>query len=226
MRIYTTLEQARSELMRDLKEMGIPIATKSYQNKPVKGHDLETVELMHYNYMITQASSIVPRPEHAEWAEEEWLERISTQTMNPGNAWMKRRDYWHQFLNRFGMFDYTYNTRMECQLDYAIDLLRKDPMSRRACISIWSNYENFSDLDIRVPCSMYYHFMIRDKHMYVDYHQRSCDLIEHWRNDLYFAMRMGNHIAKSLGMHDPNKLRVIHRVGSLHAYNKDLEGVF
>ena len=226
MRMYHTLDEARSEIMRDLKEMGLPVRTKSYQNREVTDDSLATMEISPYMYTITGIQSIVPKPADVKWAAEEWKDRIvsTRQLINPGDTWKLRGDYWNQFFNENGQFDYTYGERIADQVNRCIDLLNRDPLSRRAVVVIWDReQEDCSNMTRRIPCSMYYHFMIRNGLLRVTYHQRSCDIMEHWQNDVYFARKMGEEVAYDVGV---GLDRVIHVIGSLHAYNKDLEGVF
>ena len=234
MRFYQNLEEARSEITRDLKEMGIPVRTTSYQNRPVKDEGLATIEIQDYAYKIQDADSIMHKPDDREWAIHEWLERLDKRAVNPGGAWKLRREYWEQFLNEDDRFDYTYGERIGYQMNYVIELLAKDPLSRRAIVQIWHPMKDVCEnLRVRVPCSMYYHFMFRSGVLNVTYHQRSCDFLEHWQNDLYFARNMANYIGLGLiqkkasrEIFKAHEVTVTHFVGSLHAYNKDLEGVF
>ena len=142
---------------------------------------------------------------------------------NPGKAWLIRKGYWSKFLDTRGEFDYTYQERYSQSLEGVIRLLQKDRYSRRAIINMWYPEEALEHLYVRVPCSMYYHFMYRDDKLNVSYHQRSCDFSEHWANDIYLTSRLMGYIASGTGL-EPGRLT--HHLGSLHVYNKDIEGVF
>lgn len=62
------------------------------------------------------------------------------------------------------------------QLQYVIDLLRKDPLSRQAVISIWDpGIDTTPGKDI--PCNNWLHFLIRDKKLHMNVAQRSSDIL-------------------------------------------------
>ena len=75
MRIYHDFKEARSEIKRDLKEMGIAVRTKSYQNLPVESEESATIELQEYTYQIIDPGSI--EPNDLEWCNKEFSERLS-----------------------------------------------------------------------------------------------------------------------------------------------------
>ena len=192
MRIYHDFQEAQSEIKRDLKEMGIPIRTASYQNREVDSEELATIELTEYTYQIIEPYTIVPKD--IDWCLAEFNERISPYRANPGFAWLHREEYWKKFLNEKSEFDYTYQERYDLALPRVIALLKEDPCTRRAIINMWLPNEPLDELNVRVPCSMYYHFLYRDGLLNVSYHQRSCDFSEHWSNDLYLTQRLLDHI--------------------------------
>jgi thymidylate synthase len=228
MRIYRNFVEALSEVRRDLGEMGILVHTKSYQNKDIS-HDDEysTKELQNYIYQVTNPY-LDDLPASKPWVELEFMERISSLPVNPGTAYLTRKDVWNEFLNKEGKFDYTYNERLHygkfSQITQAIDTLKKDPMSRQAYISIWDKYD-LADSGgyFRIPCSLGYQFQIRRDKLNITYLQRSSDYVTHFTNDIYLAVKLQGFIA--------NELRVAvgtytHWIGSLHAFKKDLSDVF
>ena len=221
MRIYHDFKEARSEIKRDLKEMGWSVRTASYQNREVDSSELATIELTEYTYQILEPETIVPKD--YDWCQVELAERLSDYPENPGRAWLVRQEYWKKFLNEKSEFDYTYQSRYYLALPRVVSLLREDRYTRRAIINMWSPNEPLDCLSVRVPCSMYYHFLYRDNVLNVSYHQRSCDFSEHWSNDLYLTYRLTDYICSVTGL---SLGRITHHVGSLHVYNKDVEGVF
>lgn len=141
------------------------------------------------------------------------------------------------------MFDYTYSERIcytgdgyeleESNLDKVINILRNDPGTRRAIIPIYDLHDtqNISE-DIRIPCSMYYSFMIRDDskgtpELHMTYKQRSCDFVTHFPNDVLLAIKMMEYVHNML-MWEMPLLRMgylYHTMDSLHIYQKDWEKV-
>lgn len=242
MRIYTDAYELMSEMGRDLWEMGIEVKPHTYQNKNIEGiEDFITKEIICSQYCLTN----LPDPENLfiytdarEWADEEFRERIYPYRVNPGEAWQLRKDLWEQFLVDDGnglQFDYTYNERMQRQVNFGsvimnqveaiIKLLKRDPDTRKAVLAIYdpSKDANHYTGDKRIPCSMYYDFLIRDnasgeKVLNIVYHQRSSDFVDHFGNDVYLAWQLKEYIADRVGV---NSGHLYHTIDSLHAYKKD-----
>lgn len=228
MRFYNDFNEVYSEVTRDLAEMGKIVKPKTMQNKNIEGNsDYETRELQNYSYTILKPETILDKPHEKvdlDWCEAEFLERISTVPINPGTAYRMRFDVWHEFLNADGRFDYTYSERMCHQLPLLIDYLACDSDTRRAYLSIWEPHDMLLALTpTRVPCSLGYLFQVRNGKLTVKYSMRSCDIMTHFPNDIYLAAKLQKYVADQIGVETEY---LVHEVGSLHAYNKDLKGVF
>ena len=71
-------------------------------------------------------------------------------------------------------FDGAYGPRVRPQLDYVYEELQRDPASRRAVISIYSEADQRESLD--VPCTLALHFLIRHGKLDLMVNMRSSDL--------------------------------------------------
>lgn len=225
MRFYKDFPEAMNEIRRELKEMGIQIHTKSVQNKNiVNNKDFDSFELQNYTYTVTRPNwKSIPLRSNI-WAETEFKERIAGESVNPGEAWKYRRDYWQQFLNNRGEFDYAYPERMAHTVDEAIRALRQDINTRRAFIPIISgSLDTANDFDRRYPCSIGYWLNYRQGKLNITYLLRSSDFGEHFNYDIYLADRLKCYIAEEVDV-DPGTFT--HWIGSLHVFAKDVEGVF
>lgn len=243
MRIYSDAYELMSETGRNLWEMGAEVKPKTYQNKNIEGNDnFVTKELICEQYCLTK----LPDPDilfihtkSRDWADAEFLERVSGKMLNPGEAWKLREDVWSEFLveNISGhtkTFDYTYSERMNQKFSYkdkfismvdvVINLLHDDHDTRKAIINIyWGEDAGLLDGRKRIPCSMYYDFLIRKNHngeeqLNICYHQRSSDFITHFGNDVYLAWKLMEYVAEKVGV-KPGYL--YHTIDSLHVYQKD-----
>lgn len=248
MRIYGDTKELMTETGRNLYEMGLLNAPKTYQNKAIEGNpEFITKELIctQYSLSLKNLHSIedfsplfIFDPNSKEWADREFEERISSTPVNPGEAWKFREGVWAEFLNEEGEFDYTYNQRMNfvdpnalsgaSYLNYIIELLLNDRNTRKAVLSIFSpsDYVNF-DGKRRIPCSMYYNFLIREDaygtpRLDILYHQRSSDFVTHFGNDVYLAAKLNFYIAEQTGVLPG---RLIHTIDSLHVYRKDWDAL-
>lgn len=63
------------------------------------------------------------------------------------------------------------------------------PDSRQAFLPIWFP-EDTGKLDVRVPCTLGYHFIQRHGYLHCTYYIRSCDLYRHFRDDIYLTVRL------------------------------------
>ena len=76
-------------------------------------------------------------------------------------------------------------------LNTAVELLKKEPTTRQCYIPIWFPEDGTAALaGERVPCTFGWHFMLRENELHCAYHMRSCDVMRHLHNDLYFANRL------------------------------------
>lgn len=229
MRIYTDCYELMSETGRNLWEMGLLVKPKTYQNKNIEGDEnFETKELICEQYCLTSLDKmeyLFVYSHSKDWADAEFQERI-TPNVNPGEAWELRKDLWEQFLVN-GYFDYSYSERLTGPLSGVINLLKEDPDTRKAVVPIFGGNgyidTNYYNGNKRIPCSMYYDFLIREnelgeKQLNICYHQRSSDFITHFGNDVYLAFRLMQYIAKSIGVKEGY---LFHTIDSLHTYKKD-----
>lgn len=138
------------------------------------------------------------------------------------------------------IFEYTYSERIMKPVYFngtvmpkiiaIIQLLKSDQDTRKAVLNIYGTdiYNEDDDSDHyegsrRIPCSMYYDFLIRqngkgEKVLHICYHQRSSDFVTHFGNDVYLAWRLMEYVAKEVGV-KPGYL--YHTIDSLHSYKKD-----
>lgn len=149
------------------------------------------------------------------WADQHFtLERVSGKPINPGVTW-KDWPYANSagnFLEPSGIFSHTYAERYwprqagfhEEQSDVVhrgiryeygdlndvLNLLKKDPLTRQAYLPIWFPEDTGVAHGKRVPCTLGYHFMMRDEQLHVFYPIRSCDFVRHFRDDLYLTVRL------------------------------------
>lgn len=76
-------------------------------------------------------------------------------------------------------------------LDDVIDLLHEQPHTRQAFLPVWHPEDTGATAGQRVPCTLGYHFIVRDNKLHVVYYLRSCEIYRHFKNDVYMAMRLG-----------------------------------
>ena len=139
---------------------------------------------------IEEAHDALVDRQYKEWALVHHAERVSGIPHNPPPShkiWqgasesMSKRDatkFSHSYPERFWE---------DQSLGKLIDLLVKEPDTRQAYLPMYLQ----KDLDDslageRVPCSLGWHFIIRNNRLHVMYPMRSLDVAKHLGNDLFF----------------------------------------
>lgn len=235
MRIYLNCVEAITDIGRELKKCAARVHTQTMQNKVIADDDnYETRELQAFEFCIINTSDKDEMPNATlEWLHAEFKERIDPNFENPGKAWELRKDVWSEFLvHRTGIypsvnakgderdvFEYTYNERIQWQIQPVINELRLHPDSRQAIIEVHNRKIDTERMGKqRIPCSMFYQFMVRDGKLDVIYVMRSSDFATHFQNDIWLADELRRYIASQLNLPIG---KFIMFVSSLHIYKKD-----
>jgi hypothetical protein len=189
------------------------------------------------------------------WADEHFVERVGGQPLNPPPSWVKwpyahsankfREDgkfnhtyperFWPKYANKgadrpHDMFDGQPAIHTGIRYEYGdlqdvINLLIKDPHTRQAYLPIFFPEDTGAVHGDRIPCTLGYHFMVRDGRLHVFYPIRSCDFVRHFRDDVYLAVRLLLHVLDCVrvehrGLYlSPGDLSVW--IGSLHCFAND-----
>lgn len=237
MRIYLDPMEMIREVERDLFEMGIKYQSSTVQDMKVADDEkYQTLELFGYAYTL---QSYAPKEldkmlkyteSNIAWVKAEMEERLELQPsldfleMNPGTAWQVNKDaerFWGKFL-RDGVFSYSYAERWRWQLPYVINELKTRPNSRQAIMTMYSaerDIMNWGGRD-RVPCSLTYHFVIREDRLKLIYNQRSCDFLNFFASDVYQGVKLLQFVAEQIEVLPGD---FIHYLNSLHAFKGDMD---
>lgn len=229
-RIFGTCLEAHGETKRTLFEMGTRNPSDSVQDKAVAGDpDYEMLELRGYDFKISDIASVDQFIDELslsrEYIDAEFGERVYGQWANPGGSWRHREEVWKPFLEKkTGKFAYTYNERMSQALQIVLRELEERPNSRQCVVPVFWPADVYSLGGVRrIPCSMFYQFVRRRGELELYYVMRSCDFMTHFPYDLALAIRLQQHAARYLQI----STSFFHMyIISLHAFVKDLKGVF
>lgn len=168
------------------------------------------------------------------WAEDHFQERICGEPINPGSQY-KNWPYWDSFSEKAfkdkGVFDHNYMERIWCKglsgkrfnygdLNDIIERLNKDKNTRQAFLSIWHPEDQSNNEGKRVPCTLGYWFKKDNKdNLNITYLIRSCDIVRHFRNDIYMTNRLLEHVSEKVNL-KPGLVKIW--VGNLHCFKSDL----
>lgn len=122
-------------------------------------------------------------------------------------------------------------------LEDVINQLVNSPMTRQAYLPIWFPEDTGAVHGKRVPCTLGYHFIIRDGKLDISYFMRSTDLLRHFQDDIYLAGRLGQWMVEQIlnrtavvgynfANPQPDPLQVgklIFHTANLHIFEGDVE---
>lgn len=192
---------------------------------------------------------------HLPWAEDHFQERVGGKPLNPApsEAWWpfakKSADNTNAEHKSEGeAFSHTYPERMWPKdaghrpdhpaytnhgirfdygdLDDVVTQLTNSQFTRQAYLPIWFPEDTGAVHGKRVPCTLGYHFIIRDGQLDISYFMRSTDLLRHFQDDIYMAMRLAQWVVDEFREDRPNTpLRVgklIFHTANLHIFEPDI----
>lgn len=247
---HSVLTSARQQLI----DVGKWVAGDQWQSRDVRDKpEMVTREILFFSFKIavlsedlkTLAKDIGP---NLPWADDHFEERVGGKPLNPGVQWA--RWPWGNsaktFQDRNGQFSHTYmeriwptqagdfgpGNRMGIRYRYGdlndlIDHLRAHPLSRQAYLPIWFPEDTGVAHGERVPCTLGYHFILRDGFLHTRYDIRSCDIVRHFQDDIYLAVRLKLWLLSRLRERDPAWKKVqpgffTMNITSLHAFKNDV----
>ena len=194
------------------------------------------------------------------WADNHFLERVSGKPLNPGEQWahwpwaQSARNFLDTQVTEEGNkgFSHTYmerywpryagpkiNESYENEgirhrygdLEDLVELLVKEQDTRQAFFPVWFPEDTGAHNTTRKPCTLGYWFVVRDGQLHTTYYIRSCDIMRHFRDDVYLTVRLAlwlidqckqrhfswQHIAPG---------RFTMHIGSLHCFRNDWKALF
>jgi hypothetical protein len=106
-----------------------------------------------------------------------------------------------------------------------VALLANDPYTRQAYLPVWFP-EDTGGGSKRAPCTIGYHFLMRDGRLDINYHIRSCDFVRHFRDDLYLTVRLVLWMLEACRLCNSDWNDVVPglfvmQIGSLHIFRND-----
>lgn len=236
-RMFRNCEDYIKEIDRELFQSGIKIEINHYQNKKLEGEDRFTKEIIGVDVCISKPLQkrfemlqhiFGPKAEQIEqYCIQEFKDRISPIPLNPGNSYKIRQDLWQKFMvDNDTKFDYTYSERLCDKWSLAIAALKEDKHSRQALMEIFrpEDLAAFGG-NTRIPCSVFYQYLIRNDQLHCIYTMRSSDYFGHNPIDIWLAAESIKYMVEQLKDTYPELEtgKLYFKAGSLHAYNWDLK---
>lgn len=83
-------------------------------------------------------------------------------------------------------------------LQDVVNQLSATPFTRQAYLPLWFPEDTGAVHGKRVPCTLGYHFAIRDGKLDITYFMRSTDLLRHFQDDIYLAGRLAQWVVDGI----------------------------
>lgn len=240
-----------------LREQGYVVKTERWQGIPspddmweVMNHSFQMFIPHTMDELISEVRPNLP------WADDHFNERVGGIPLNPppSNEWWPYNRNKNSEFKKSDIFSHTYPERIwpkrapmdneteelssdtlkGIRFEYGdmgdlIDMLEREPFTRQAFLPIWFPEDTGAPHKERVPCTIGYHFMRRGDYFHISYFIRSCDIIRHFRDDIYMAIRKLYWILDELKKRDPETWGSVvpgyyaMHIISLHCFNRERE---
>lgn len=110
--------------------------------------------------------------------------------------------------------------------------LSKEPDTRQAYLPVWFPEDTGDAHKGRKPCTLGYHFIMRNDRLDVVYYMRSCDLAHHFRDDVYLTIRLARWVLRMCQILNPQQWgrvkrgKLVMQITSLHMFTNDFRKLY
>lgn len=193
------------------------------------------------------------------WADDHFAERVCGKPLNPGEQWKKwpwaqsaknfldEQIFSHSYMERYwprwaghGGLEHNQlhgieNRGIRHRYGDLIDLMQllaDEPTTRQAYFPVWFPEDTGAHNTTRKPCSLGYWFTVRDGLLHTTYYIRSCDLLRHFRDDIYLTIRLTLWVLMHCRNARPELWQAVKpgtftmHIGSLHCFRNDWMPLF
>lgn len=227
MKTFYKPSEAISWTKERLKDQGYVVQTERWQG--IESPD-DMWEVMNHSFQMfipqTLEELVTEVRPNLPWADDHFEERVGGLPLNPppSNEWWPFNQKKNEQFKKKDKFSHTYPERIwpkyasenpnsvmdGIRYEYGdfkdvLDLLEREPYTRQAFLPIWFPEDTGSHHKERVPCTIGYHFMRRGDHIHISYFIRSCDIIRHFRDDIYLACRKLYWVLDNMKERDPER---------------------
>lgn len=235
---FPTFVEAIQYTRRTLLEYGQEVDPGRWQGYHTEGKpDLITKEVMNLVLDVPVGRPLRQVAEEIEpnlpWANLEFEERVAREPRNPHHS-LDHWPWWEGGSQKLAsmvidgeQFSHTYSERFwpggyegiryhYGNLDDVVSLLIDEPATRQATFPIFFPEDTGAVHRGRIPCTLHYHFMVRNNRLHMWYPIRSCDYVRHFRDDLYMAVRLMDWVMGECSARDPQSRWDNLELGMLH----------
>lgn len=240
--------QHRSKLVHAKRWQGVNVAAKP---------EMAMHEVLHHSFAVPITSDSLDKlrdeiKPSLPWADDHFHERVAGRPVNPGETWRswpyalsadkfrtEEEKFTHTYMERYWpreageLEQYPSGIRYGYgDLSDVVMQLSDEPDTRQAYLPVWFPEDTGAKHKGRVPCTLGYHFIMRDDKFDCTYYLRSCDFVRHFRDDIYLTVRLQLYILdllKRMGSKDWETIKpgqFIMHMTSLHMFKNDYRRLF
>ena len=186
----------------------------------------DTKALFNVGFYITDPKDRKIINRERKWSEEyaeaewKWYKSGDASIHKLGDIYGKVPEIWKRMADQNGHVNsnYGYQWERNAQLDMVVEMLKQNPDTRQACISIYDGKE-ISSYAFDTPCTYAVQFTIVDNRLNMSVVMRSNDLWYGFCNDQYCFSKLQELVAKEINMDVGSYYHFAH---NLHIYNDKL----
>lgn len=182
------------------------------------------------------------------WADEHFAERVCGEPLNPPPSWerwpwagsaakhLSAQQFNHTYPERFwpkyaGAPDWSDKSLLRVHrgirwqygdLSDVVEMLRKEPHTRQAYLPMFFPEDTGVGDGGRKPCTLGYQFLVRDGRLHMYYPMRSCDLVRHYSDDVYLAVRLMLWVIEQCEWDHVRPGELVMHMTSLHVFANDM----
>lgn len=196
MNVYYYLRLPDSmEALQQVVEPNLPWAEEQFQER-VSGIPMNPGES--YKKWPWYAGNV---PSHQTVDEREGSQRFSHTYME--RFWPRWADAWPPYSGKEHPFHKGSDGHTGIRYRYGdlndvVSLLAREPYTRQAYLPVFFPEDTGAHHGERVPCTLGYHFLLREGKLHINYFIRSCDYLRHFRDDVYLAGRLCQWVVEKL----------------------------
>jgi thymidylate synthase len=211
-----SLDELWCETIKQLVEVGMPHSSR----------DGDTYESLNANLILTDPTRIIMKSPSRKFSRRYAMAELLWYLSGAKEGWIKHyAPQYERFLDdgyAHGAYGWRMRMRSGDQLTKTIEMLKRDPDTRRAVMQFYAADIDLDATQKDIPCTLTLQFIVRQSHLHLIVSMRSNDAWLGLPNDVFCFAALQQIVAGLAGF---NVGTYFHNAGSMHLYTRDFEKV-